>query len=82
MHVVSVSAYGSNHILGCSRSRKRQAPYHRRVFVPEGKRSEKVESTYGYTANGSIIYTYMADSSTVMQLPKYYDYAMCMGYLF
>ena len=60
-------------ILGCSTSRKRQAPYHRRVGVPEGKRSENVESTYGYTANGSIIHTYMADSSTVIQLPKYYD---------
>ena len=37
---------------------------------------------YVYTANGSIIYMYMADSSTFIQLPKYYDYAKCVGYLF
>ena len=68
--------------LGCSTSRRRQASQHRRDCVSEGKRSEQVESTYVYTVNGSIIYTYMADSSTYIQLFKYYDYAMCMGYLF
>ena len=83
VHVVSVLVYGSNHIFKVALQVEKDKLHSTEESVRQKENEVKKLKVRMVTLQmaASYIHTYLADSSTVIQLPKYYDYATCMGYL-